>query len=213
MPGPLSFPVVGSPDFLIKSGAGTSTSDILLGYKGKYGDLFTFETGPISQCWAHGDEAASELLQAAEASGRPSIRESSFGDFLFLVREREEALRIRKTQKAWIKDRVSSDAAAAAIEEHFVPVILECFGTEGAAAGSTKTINEWPAEAMERATLDAMLGLLLGSAGEGALLTTEESDALFAATSAYRKRTQKVQSSAMRRTRALKAQVRDENCY
>ena len=68
-PGPSDIPMLGSYSFFFdKYGMKTPTAELLLGYRNKYGPLFSFKTGPIRHVWASGP-IADELLARSESSG------------------------------------------------------------------------------------------------------------------------------------------------
>ena len=179
-PGPSDIPMLGSYSFFFdKYVMKTPTAELLLGYRNKYGPLFSFKTGPIRHVWASG-KIADELLARPEAAGRPGRDDHPFAqdEFLFNIIDPERAMPIRKKQHAWLQEHASRDKVAQAVKDagggfreaiESAPARSLLHAEDQArdtkqAAGTPKNsvARAWPAKPLSRVLLSVMLTVFTG---------------------------------------------------
>ena len=69
LPGPLELPLLGSPEFLLKSSvAGQPLGPILVDYRRQFGPIFTIKTGPVRQVWVADEKMVDEIYSMEACS-------------------------------------------------------------------------------------------------------------------------------------------------
>ena len=208
LPSPPLIPKIGSLEFLYSS-ISNRIIPFLKRTENELGNIFLLKTGPIIQIWCSDVNKISDLYKKYECSGRSQIQDDSVfgGEFLFLVRDPDNAKTIKARQKSFLDKISTMTSVSNAVDTVNISEIISMtiqrtrtkpgsyspsssFPSSSIFDYSSKITNRngdeiiWPSEVISFASFNALIELYLGSQP----LTSEEISSLLAAVTGYRKR-------------------------